>query len=52
MSNDIKQATKTSDTEARTRDEYTSPALKEFGSVGALTQSGSGGANEASGMMA
>ena len=53
MRDDIKQTMKKSDTEARTREEYKSPTLKEFGSVGALTQAGTGTMSEqAGGMMA
>ena len=51
MRDDIKQTMKKSDTEARTREEYKGPALKEFGSVGALTQAGTGGAAEQGGGM-
>ena len=46
MRNEIKKVVKKSDTVDRSREEYKSPMLKEFGSVGALTQAGSAQGNE------
>jgi hypothetical protein len=51
MRDDIKQTKQKSVTEARPREEYKSPALKEFGSVGALTQAGTGTMGEQGGGM-
>jgi hypothetical protein len=45
----IQQMTKQSNEQAAARDVYVPPKLKEFGPVGALTQSGTAGASEMSG---
>ena len=45
----IQQKTKQSNEQAAARDVYVPPELKEFGPVGALTQSGTAGPSEMSG---